>query len=96
MRRTIKSLHNNMALRYYDKSRAIEKTLKKNLKVLEGDEKIQAEERLKGATRQSAEAKSLLLPTLRATTDVDHLTYIDACYILAMDEVAAPLLGSGG
>ena len=96
MRRTIKSLHNNMALRYYDKSRAIEKTLKKNLKVLEGDEKIQAEERLKGATRQSAEAKSLLLPTLRATTDIDHLTYIDACYILAMDEVAAPLLGSGG
>ena len=96
MRRTVKSLRSNEVLRDYDRSRARKKNLDRELKALKGDERAQAEEELKHVIRQSAEFKSLLLPTLRATTDVDHLAYIDACYILAIDEAAAPLLGSGG
>ena len=96
LRRTVESLRSNAALGDYDRSRAKEKNLSRDLKVLKGDERAQAEEKLKRAKKQSAEFKSLLLPTLRATTDTDHLAYIDACYILATDETAAPLLGSGG
>jgi len=46
--------------------------------------------------RSVAESKRQLLPMLRATTAPDHLSYLDACYVLATDEAAAPLLGSGG
>ncbi len=96
MRQTIRLLRCNKILRDYDRSRAREKFLNRDLKELGGEEKARTEEQLKCAKRQSAEFKSLLLPTLRATTEADHLAYIDACYVLAMEEVAAPLLGSGG
>lgn len=46
---------------------------------------------------KSAEAtKSALLPTLRSSADPRHLRFIDACFVLADEEQAAPLLGSGG
>ena len=40
--------------------------------------------------------KSRLLPSLRSETAAHHVGYIDACYVLTMEEAAAPLLGSGG
>ena len=73
-----------------------EKRLTKKVKELEGDEKVRAEDELKAVKRQASESKGVLLPTLRATTDPDHLAYIDACYVLSADEAPAPLLGSGG
>ena len=96
LRQTVKSLRSNEVLRDFDRSRALEKGLNADLKVLEGEERDRAEEKLKRARRQSAEFKSLLLPTLRATTEADHLSYIDACFILSTVAAAAPILGSGG
>ena len=72
------------------------KRLAKRAKELKGDEKVRAEDELKAVKRQASESKGMLLPTLRATTDLDHLAYIDACYVLSTDEAPAPLLGSGG
>ena len=46
--------------------------------------------------RKASATKSLLLPSLRAESDEHHLAYIDACYILAADEITSPILGSGG
>ena len=96
MRRTVGSLRSNEAIAGYDGLRAKEKRLTKRAKELKGDEKVRAEEELKAVKRQASESKGILLPTLRATTDLDHLAYIDACYVLSMDEAPAPLLGSGG
>jgi len=96
MRRTVESLRSNEAIAGYDGLRAKEKRLTKRAKELKGDEKVRAEEELKAVKRQASESKGILLPTLRATTDLDHLAYIDACYVLSTDEAPAPLLGSGG
>lgn len=96
MRRTIESLRGNAAVSGYDRLRAKEKKLSSNLKTLKGDEKARVEDELKHVKKRSKECKSSLLPTLRATTDLHHLAYIDACYALSADEAAAPLLGSGG
>ena len=96
MRRTVESLRSNEAIAGYDGLRAKEKRLTKRAKELRGDEKVRAEEELKVVKRQASESKGTLLPTLRATTDLDHLAYIDACYVLSTDEAPAPLLGSGG
>ena len=96
MRQTVESLRNSEALGGYDALRAKEKELNKALKVLKGDDKARMEDELKRVKRKSNESKSLLLPTLRATTDSHHLAYLDACYVLSTDEAAAPLLGSGG
>ena len=96
MRRTIGSLRRNEAIAGYDGLRALEKRLTRNVKDLEGEEKVHATDELKVVKRQVSESKSALLPTLRATTNPNHLAYIDACYVLSTDESPAPLLGSGG
>ncbi len=96
MRRTVESLRSNEAIAGYDGLRAKKDRLTKRAKQLKGDEKVRAEDELKAVKRQASESKGILLPTLRATTDLDHLAYIDACYVLSTDEAPAPLLGSGG
>ena len=96
MRQTVGSLRSNEAIAGYDELRAKEKRLTKNVKYLEGDAKVHAEDELKAVKRQASESKSALLPALRATTKPNHLLYIDACYVLSTDEAPAPLLGSGG
>ncbi|MDE0460284.1 MAG: type I-U CRISPR-associated protein Csx17 [Chromatiales bacterium] len=96
MRRTVESLRSNEAVAGYDGLRAKEKRLTRKARDLKGDEKVRAEDELKAVKRQASESKGVLLPTLRATTDPEHLAYIDACYVLSTDEAPAPLLGSGG
>lgn len=63
-------------------------------KLLEASER--AQELKNGFTKQAEATKSALLPSLRSTADARHLRFIDACFVLADDERAAPLLGSGG
>ena len=96
MRQTIEFLRSNEAIAGYDGLRAKEKVLAKKAKALKGDEKVRVDDELKAVKRQASESKSALLPTLRAMTDPNHLSYIDACYVLSTDEAPAPLLGSGG
>jgi CRISPR-associated protein Csx17 len=50
----------------------------------------------KQVVKKAKAVKSRLLPNLRSETASHHVSYIDACYVLAADEAAAPLLGSGG
>ena len=94
LRRTAVSLRTNEAVAGYDQLRAREKRLNQILKERRGDENTRAEEELKRVKRRASESKRMLLPILRATTAPDHLSYLDACFVLAADE--APLLGSGG
>ena len=96
MRRTVDSLRSNEILAGYDELRATENRLAKESKALVGNDKVRVEDERKAVKRQASHSKSVLLPALRATTDPYHLAYIDACYVLSMDEAPAPLLGSGG
>lgn len=96
MRRTVESLRSNSAVAGYDELRAREKRLTTQVRELKGDEKLGVQDELKIVKKQASESKSALLPTLRATTDSNHLAYLEACYVLATDETPAPLLGSGG
>ena len=96
MRQTVGSLRSNEAIAEYDRLRALEKQLTKNAKDLEGEERVHAADALKNVKRMASESKGSLLPTLRATTNLNHLAYIDACYVLSTDDAPAPLLGSGG
>ncbi len=96
MQRTIGSLRQNDKLGEYNHLRAKTKALQEELKKLTGHQRIAKDEERKRVEKQSKRIKSLLLPTLRSETNSDHLSYIDACYVLSTDEVAAPLLGSGG
>jgi CRISPR-associated protein Csx17 len=76
------------------KKAAEKKKLVLREKLLEAAER--AQELKKGFTRQAEATKSTLLPSLRSNADARHLRFIDACFVLAQDEHAAPLLGSGG
>lgn len=96
MQRSIESLRRSDAIAEYDQLRASGKRLAKEANGLKGDDKIRAEDELKAIKRRTSVLKGKLLPTLRATTDPDHLAYLDACYVLSTDEAPAPLLGSGG
>lgn len=96
IRQTIGSLRSNEAIAEYDRLRALEKQLTKNTKDFKGEERAHAVDALKNVKRRASESKSLLLPTLRATTNPNHLAYIDACCVLSTDDAPAPLLGSGG
>ena len=96
IRRSIESLRGNQGLSAYDNLRARKKQLEKELESLAGVAEAQAKEELARAKRAVREAKRSLLPTLRATTDNEHLVYVDTCYALADDDAASPLLGSGG
>ena len=96
MRRSVERLRANESIADYDRHRAKEKRLRKLVKTLTGEEKARKEKELRRATAQARESKRVLLPNLRATTDMDHLAYIDTCYALSEQDVASPLLGSGG
>lgn len=96
MRSTIMALRSNERLVEYDRLRALAKQLQKVSKTLEGEEKRLNDARRKQAEKEARTIKSLLLPNLRSETTSHHVGYIDACYVLASDEAAAPLLGSGG
>lgn len=96
MRQSVGSLRRNTGVAGFDKLRALEKRLNKEQKQLAGEAKSRKEEELGRAKKDVREAKRLLLPNLRATTNEDHLDYIDTCYALAEDDAPSPLLGSGG
>jgi len=80
----------------YDKLRAEVKAAAEQEKKATGKAKEAAAERKKELTRQAEGIKSALLPSLRSNAGAYHLRFIDACFVLAEDERAAPLLGSGG
>ena len=96
MRRTVGSLRDNDHLGEYNRLRALAKQLQDASKNLEGDEKKLNDAGAKRVEKEARAVKSLLLPSLRSETDSHHVGYVDACYVLAADEAAAPLLGSGG
>ncbi len=96
MRSTIKSLRSNDHLVEYDRLRAFAKQLQKASKTLKGEEKRLNDARRRQIEKEARTIKSLLLPNLRSETTSHHVGYIDACYVLAATEAAAPLLGSGG
>ena len=96
MRRTVGLLRNNAHLGEYNRLRALAKRLKDASKSLKGDEKRRNDAEKARVEKEAKAVKSLLLPSLRSETAAHHVGYIDACYVLAMEEAAAPLLGSGG
>ena len=96
MRCTVTSLRTNDHLVEYDRLRALTKQLQRASKTLKGEEKRLNDAERKQVAKEAQAIKSLLLPNLRSETASDHVGYIDACYVLAADEAAAPLLGSGG
>ncbi len=96
MRRTVGLLRTNAHLGEYNRLRALAKRLKEASKSLKGDEKRRNDAEKASVEREAKAVKSLLLPSLRSETAAHHVGYIDACYVLAIEEAAAPLLGSGG
>ncbi len=96
MRRTVTSMRANDHLAEYDRLRALAKQLQGSSRTLRGEERRLNKERRKQVAKKAQAIKSLLLPNLRSETASHHVGYIDACYVLAADEAAAPLLGSGG
>ena len=96
MRRTLNSLRENKHLDEYNHLRAKAKALQDASQRLPGDAKKVNDAEKKRVEKEAQAVKSLLLPSLRSETESDHVSYIDACYVLAAEEAAAPLLGSGG
>ena len=96
MRKTVDALRKNKELSKFDGLRATEKRLRQEVKKLSGSEKEAKEQELNRVVNESKKTKSFLLQNLRSTTDSEHLSYIDACYMLSKDGHVAPLLGSGG
>ena len=96
MRLTIRRLRGNRELARLNQLRARTKALKEESKALQGEARRSKDKEGKDAERKEKESKSMLLPALRSKTDSEHLSYVDACYVLATDETPMPLLGSGG
>ncbi len=96
MRRTIERSRGNDELVRLNRLRARTKALKNELKTLQGEEWKSRDEQRKNAEKQEKQSKRLLLPALRSATEPDHVSYVDACYVLSVDEIPMPLLGSGG
>ena len=96
MRRTVRSLRNNDHLSEYNRLRALAKRLQDASKTLKGNQKRLNDAEKKRVDKEAQTIKSILLPSLRSETDIHHVDYVDACYVLSGDEAAAPLLGSGG
>ena len=95
MRRTVDSLRNNAHLTEYNRLRARAKRLQDASTSLKGEAKKLNDAEKNRVEKEAKSAKSLLLPSLRSETASHHVGYIDACYVLTMEEAAAPLLGSG-
>ena len=96
MRYTVGSLRKNSRLDEYNRLRARVKSLQEASKRLKRDAKKANDAEKSRVEKETQAVKSLLLPSLRSETDSLHVSYIDACYVLATEEAAAPLLGSGG
>ncbi len=96
MRRTIERLRENIELDRLNQLRARAKALKKEQKSRRGEERKSLEEKIRVVQRQEKQSKRALLPTLRSETEPEHVSYVDACYVLSSEETPMPLLGSGG
>ena len=96
MRRTVRSLRSNEHLGKYNRLRARVKQLKKESRILSGEDKKNNNVEKSRIEKEASTIKSLLLPDLRSKTTSQHVCYIDTCYVLSGDELPAPLLGSGG
>ena len=96
MRRTIKSLRQNGGLREYNRLRAEIKVLKKKQTGTISRERKENINEVTHAEKQLKKIKQLLLSNLRATINEEHLLYLDACYVLAGNEIPSPLMGLGG
>ncbi len=98
----VRSIANSRCVRFEPMRRVID-LIRKNryislYNIQRDEEKGEKDDKAKKALlkRKAAATKSLLLPSLRAESDERHLAYIDACYVLAADEITSPILGSGG
>ena len=96
MRRTIERSRGNDEVSRLNRLRARTKALKNELKTLRGEDRKSREEERRGAEKEEKQSKLVLLPALRSATEPEHVSYVDACYVLSTKEVPMPLLGSGG
>ena len=96
MRSTVHRLRQMKDLQKYNQLRTCEKILGRESSKLKGEEKKLNDADKRRAANEAKAIKGRLLPILRSETDPQHLSFIDACYVLSTDEFAAPLLGSGG
>ena len=96
LRTTISASREESSISQYNSFRTAVNSIEKQMKAMVGEEKSQAETKKKEAERSARTAKEFLLPRLRSNTDALHVTYIDACYALSMENFPAPLLVGGG
>ena len=96
MRRTIERSRGNDEVARLNRLRAKTKALKNELKTLQGEEWKSRDEERRNAEKEEKQSKRVLLPALRSATEPEHVSYVDACYVLSTDETPMPLLGSGG
>ncbi len=96
MQRTIKRMRVNDELARLNHLRARAKALENELKTLQGEERKSREEEKKRVEKEEKLSKRVLLPALRSATEPEHVSYVDACYVLSTKEAPMPLLGSGG
>lgn len=95
-RHAIQVLRREPTLSEYNGFRSRAKAAAKEEKENTGAAKDAATEKRKAYTKLAERAKSVLLPSIRATADIHQVAFLDACFVLSEDERAAPLLGSGG
>ena len=96
LRKTVTTSRTSEQIESYNHVRANRKELEKRLKIVGEKRREILEQQKKIATQYEKEIKSVLLPTIRSTTDLQHLAYIDTCYVLSSETVPAPLLVGGG
>lgn len=96
LRKTVTTSRTSEQIESYNRVRANRKALEKRLKVVGAERREILEQKKKIATQDEKEIKSILLPTMRSTTDLQHLAYIDTCYVLSSETIPAPLLVGGG
>lgn len=95
-RYAIQVLRREPTLSEYNGFRSKAKAAAKEEKESTGAAKDGATEKRKTYTKLAEKAKSVLLPSIRATADIHQVAFLDACFVLSEDERAAPLLGLGG
>ena len=96
MRRTIEILSKNDEITNLNQLRATKKDIEKKLKLAHGQDRECLLNERKKIEKQEKQNKQSLLVALRSGAKPDHLSYIDACYVLSYEESTMPLLGSGG
>ena len=96
LRKTITGSRVNRQIDQYNRLRAYRKAVNKEVKTVTGDKRGVLEDKKRRADKEERKIKDILLPTMRSTTDLQHLAYIDTCFVLSSENVAAPLLVGGG